>query len=205
MRVNLGCGLNAPDGWVNIDRSPSIALTRLHIKPVLRRLGFAGPHLAEWPSNIRRHDMTKGLPFADGSVQAIYSSHALEHVYLNEAQAVLRECFRVLRPDAIVRLALPDSEAMVRALLDGGGGLRFNEDLAMHPLARPRLRAQLLRAVGAGIHRWQPTRDLVVDLLSQAGFEQIKEHGFCEGSLPDIQAVEHRDGSLFIEAVKPPR
>lgn len=202
IRINLGCGLNAAEGWVNIDKSPSMALDRLPgAKPILRHIGvLKDGHMAKWPVNVTRHDITKGLPFEDGEVEAIYSSHALEHVYLDEAQAILRECRRVIRPDGILRLALPDAEELARRLLESGDGREFNEQLLAQPLSRPRLKTRMVELFGAHIHRWQPTRGLIRELLAEAGFHEVTEHAFLEGSLPGLSAVEHRSESIFMEA-----
>jgi SAM-dependent methyltransferase len=200
--LNLGCGLNAAPGWVNIDRSPSLILDRV---PGAKRalnsvVGLQPGHLVTWPEGIRRLDITKGLPFKGGSVHAIYSSHMLEHLYLSDAQRVLEECRRVLAVGGILRLALPDSDALARRLVEGGSGRTFNEQLYAYPLARPNWRGRAVRAVGASIHHWQPTRDLVYAMLREAGFQNVTERAFREGTLPDILAVEHREESMFWEA-----
>src|ERR1022692_225755 len=111
IRINLGCGPHAPRGWVNIDRSPSMVLDAIPgAKWTLHRvIGLQPGHLVKWPKGISHHDITKGLPFADRTVSAIYSSHTLEHLYLDDAQQLLRECHRVLIPGCTLRLALPDS------------------------------------------------------------------------------------------------
>lgn len=202
IRVNLGCGLNAANGWVNIDKSPSMALDRLPgAKRVLHQIGvLRDEHMAKWPANVRRHDITKGLPFHDAAVETIYSSHTLEHVYLDEAQAILRECRRVLRPDGMLRLALPDAEELARRLLETGDGRQFNEQLMAQPLSRPKLKSRVMGAFGAHIHRWQPTRGLIRDLLTEVGFAEVTEHAFLEGRLPGLTTVEHRRESIFMEA-----
>lgn len=50
------------------------------------------------------------LPIADGQVSLIYCSHTLEH--LEEAAAVrfLGECFRVLEPGGVMRIAIPSTD-----------------------------------------------------------------------------------------------
>src|SRR5687767_10047258 len=82
-RLNLGCGLNSIDGWENLDRSPGLILDRAYpLKRLLHRAGLlTSEHMTRWPRNIRIHDVVKGLPYADASVSAIYSSHMLEHLY----------------------------------------------------------------------------------------------------------------------------
>lgn len=95
-KVNLGCGLDAVDGWLNLDRSPSVLLRRFGpLKSLLHRVGvLADAHMVEWPNSVVRHDVQKGLPVADGSVEAIYTSHMLEHLPLPVVRDVLRECRR---------------------------------------------------------------------------------------------------------------
>ena len=202
IRLNLGCGPYAPRGWVNIDRSPSMVLDAIPgAKWALHRtVGLQPGHRVTWPRGIRRHDVTKGLPFPDRSVSAIYSSHALEHLYLDDAKGLLRECHRVLSRGCILRLALPDSTLLARRLVEGGTGLDFNIGLNAQPLERPRLRGSLLAVAGASVHRWQPTSDLVRDLLADAGFRGITELSYRVGSLPDLASVEHRAESMFVEA-----
>ncbi len=59
-------------------------------------------------------DVRNGLPFYSESVDSIYSTHVFEHFYGDELQRLLRECFRVLRPGAGVRLIVPSlNNAMV--------------------------------------------------------------------------------------------
>ena len=48
-----------------------------------------------------RQDLTKRLPFDDGSVDAVYSSHLFEHIYYSDAEAILQECHRVLKPGGV--------------------------------------------------------------------------------------------------------
>ena len=110
----------------------------------LRRTGVIGDHhLTPWDPHIVRQDLTKRLPFDDGSVDAVYSSHFFEHIYYSDAGAILKECHRVLRPGGVLRLAaLPDGEAWARELIEseddaGEAGHRYLLRLGSHPLERP--------------------------------------------------------------------
>lgn len=53
------------------------------------------------------------LPYNDGSVDEIYASHILEHFPLNETDALLKEWLRVLKPNGIIRLAVPDMKKVM--------------------------------------------------------------------------------------------
>lgn len=206
--LNLGSGPVAQPGWVSIDRSPNLVLQRLPgVKRALHKAGLLNDaHMAHWSPDIKRIDMTKGLPYPDRSVAAIYSSHAFEHIYLDEVRRILAECHRVLRPGGVIRLALPDGEQWARDLLAGihepgePPGLTYNMRLGSHTTTRPAGVRKLIGAAGGHLHRWQPTRDLVRELLAENGFTDVVEREFQRGELPDIDRIETRPESFFFEA-----
>jgi predicted SAM-dependent methyltransferase len=90
--VNIGCGATWHPAWMNLD-----------VRPL-------SPHVQSW-------DVSQGLPFGSEQVEACYASHVLEHFTREQARVLLLECMRVLRPGGIVRLAVPDLEAMTREYL----------------------------------------------------------------------------------------
>ena len=53
-----------------------------------------------------------------GSVDAVYSSHNIEHVYPHEVQIVLKEFYRVLKHDGIVVLTCPDLQRVCEAVVN---------------------------------------------------------------------------------------
>jgi SAM-dependent methyltransferase len=206
--LNLGSGPIAFNGWVNIDRSPGLVLDRLPaVKKLLHRFGLLSePQMMPWARTIRRFDLVKGLPFPARSVDAIYSSHTLEHLYLGDAQKVLEECHRVLKPGCCVRVALPDGEKWASDLISGysdeefGPGLTYNLRLGSHFLVRPVGLRRLTALLSGSTHKWQPTRDMVETLMRRAGFHQFQERSYREGALPDLEQVEDRPDSIFFEA-----
>jgi SAM-dependent methyltransferase len=210
IRLNLGCGAHAPESWVNIDRSPQIQLTKYpRMRSMLRRAGILHDlHMSDWPENVIRRDLTKPLPFENGVASAAYSSHMLEHMFLDDARAFLRECARVMKPGAVMRMALPDAEEFAREMLSADGdpsgeaGLRYNELLRAHPESKPSGRRLVAFVGGSNWHRWQPTRGLVKSMLRDAGFTDVEEHTFREGALPEIEVVELREDSWFVEGVR---
>lgn len=54
----------------------------------------------------------------DGAVDAIYSSHNIEHLYPHEVAVALAEFHRVLQPDGFLVLACPDLQAVCRRVAD---------------------------------------------------------------------------------------
>jgi predicted SAM-dependent methyltransferase len=80
--VNLGCGTDVRDGWINIDSAPR--------------------------AGVKAHDIRQGLPFFNNSIDYIYASHVLEHLDYSVASKLIDECHRALLPGGVVRLVLPD-------------------------------------------------------------------------------------------------
>jgi len=210
LMVNLGSGPTGPESWVNLDRSPTMILRHAPlVARAIRKTGLIGDHhLVPWQSHIVRQDLTKPLPFADGTVDAVYSSHFLEHIYYSDAEAIIKECFRVLKAGGVLRLALPDGEAWARELIESGddaageAGHRYLLRLGSHPLERPTGKRALTAKIGGHIHRWQPTRGLLRKMLVEAGFadSEISDRKFLEGDLPEIENIETREESFFTEA-----
>ena len=53
---------------------------------------------------------------ATGSVDAVYSSHNIEHIFPHEVPIALREFYRVLKEDGIVVITCPDLQSAGEAL-----------------------------------------------------------------------------------------
>ena len=192
--VNIGCGLTAPDGWYNIDNSPTIWLSRV---PLVHHL----LHIPPWPRNVHRHNVLKGLPFADASVDFIYSSHTFEHFTYAQSLALSKECFRVLKPLGALRIVVPDLERLVRDYLSDSA-----------PLASHRFIERLLLG-----HTWQDLlhpgshhsqmfdgRSLMA-MLHEAGFENPRLSQFGESGIQSVLEVEAEDRqreSLYVEVEK---
>lgn len=88
---------------------------RLHLGGGKRYLkGYIHIDLADYPHIDYRHDV-RALPmFEDNSVSIIYTSHVLEYLDRLEVKEVLTEWYRVLNRGGILRLAVPDFEALVK-------------------------------------------------------------------------------------------
>jgi predicted SAM-dependent methyltransferase len=87
MYVNLGCGARYHTDWLNFD--------------------FESDN-----KNIRSSNLLNGIPLADTTVDVIYHSHVLEHFSKNEALNFIKECYRVLKPNGIIRVVVPDLEQL---------------------------------------------------------------------------------------------
>ena len=226
-KLHLGCGLTTPGGWLNVDGSFNARLARFPwIRRTLGALGVISRHAAgvNWATNIRHHDVRKPLPWSDGAFEAVYASHLLEHLYLSEGRALLRECYRVLRPGGVIRIVVPDLEAAVLdyverrphpdtprdPILNGTRGDELNARLLLHePFPVPGgLVMRTFRLHNAfHQHKWMYDHESLGAHLTLAGFREVARRGFLESRIPEIAEVEARarveNGGLAVEGVKP--
>ncbi len=87
---------------------------KLHIGCGKRDFGPSWIHIDGGSfDHVKHHDITK-LPFKSGSVDVIYASHVISYFNRRDALFVLLEWHRVLKPGGMIRLAVPDFEAMAR-------------------------------------------------------------------------------------------
>lgn len=91
MKLNLCAGGNILPGWHNTD------------------LQYADPSLAV--------DITKPLPFLDGSVEIILIEHGLEHVSGPQALRCLDECYRILKESGTIRVCVPAIDQIRESLM----------------------------------------------------------------------------------------
>lgn len=59
------------------------------------------------------------IPYPDSSVEALYSSHSLEHLCKKDAELAIRESARVLKPHGKFHLRIPDLEQCISGYLEG--------------------------------------------------------------------------------------
>ena len=179
VRLNWGCGDHTRPGWINSD-------------------------IKEGPGIDLVGDIRRGLPLASESVDYAVSVHALPELSYPELVPALEELLRVLKPQGVLRLVLPDLDKAVRAYAAG------DEDyfaLVAGDATTPggRFVTQIL---WYGYSRSLFTADFTAELLAKAGFTEI---AVCEphqtGSrFPDIVELDNREGeSFYVEATRPRR
>lgn len=91
-KLQVGTGENFLDGWLNTDIEPN-------------------------DKSVAYLNATKRFPFEDESFDAIFSEHMIEHISYLEGCFMLRECWRVMKPNGWLRIVTPDIKALL-ALYD---------------------------------------------------------------------------------------
>ena len=201
--INLGCGLSIAPGWINIDNSPNARLAKYPwLRWTLWKLGILSDfhHSVNWASSIKIYNLKKGLPYPDSSIDYVYTSHLLEHLTLRDAQRLIKEAFRGLKPGGVIRIVVPDLTIGAREYL---ASLEANPNDAK--AAPDFLRwLQLSRPGVRDPHLWMYDAPSLGAMLGEAGFINITVCEYRRGRVPDSEILDnHIDDSLRLEAEKP--
>ncbi len=209
--VHYGCGFCAPEGWENFDASPTLLFERL---PLVGRLFVK--NAVRFPKNVRYGDIVKGLPFAAGTVDAVYASHVLEHLARHDFYTALGNTWQLLKPGGIFRLVVPDlrwrAEEYISALDagDANANSTFLRACNLGTEFRPRsLWRIVISLLGHSRHLWMWDEPSMRVALEAAGFRNIRRFAIGDAADPMFAQVENvarvSDNShqeLAIEAVK---
>lgn len=161
--LNLGCGYVTHPAWVNMDFSPYARLAR-HPR-IAALLSSTGILSAERTARLRaldpriiHWDLRKGIPFPQHSFDVVYHSHVFEHIPREAGPSFLAECFRVLKPGGVIRVVVPDLEALIARYSSalsrlGAGDAAANEE---HDWATERVFGQMVRTHASGGEAQRP-------------------------------------------------
>jgi predicted SAM-dependent methyltransferase len=177
LKLNIGCGSNRKQGWINIDLSPEAELSL---------------------------DMRERIPFDDNSAMMIYSEHFFEHLdYPNDAKHFLRECFRVLEHNGIFRVGVPDT---LLPLLDyaGVGDGWWLRACKSKEFWRPEWCKTPMDHINYHSrqdteHRYAYDFETIESVLKETGFTEIEQ---CEFD-PALDTKSRERGTLYVAARKP--
>ncbi len=136
--------------------------------------------------------ITDMSPVETGSVDAIWSSHNLEHLQRHEAPLALAEFMRVLKPQGLLLLTLPDLQQVARlvvedrledqAYVSASGPITALDMIFGHT-------ASLARGNQLMAHRTGFTARTLQRLLVETGFAEIT---LRQGSSFDLWATAYK-------------
>lgn len=161
MKLHLGCGSNYIEGWLNIDLDSPLA--DIHA------------------------DFRDPLPYPDKSVDFIFTEHFIEHISLDEGILFLKECYRVLKKGATLRLSTPDLRWLIAQYV--AGKLNEFEDVGWVPETPCRLLNEGMRLWG---HQFVYDDVELIDALNTSGFSEISRVNYRVSTHLDLMGLECR-------------
>ena len=205
-KINFGCFATNLPNWINIDNClRHIILSKIPGAAFLiHKIGLINdPVYLEHKKgsflNVKYGDMTKKLKFMNKSVDFIYTSHTLEHLFPEDARQFLKECFRILNDEGVIRIIVPDLELQSRKYINNLD--RFKNSNA-EALNNSILYAYTAKEGQKNGHKWLYDFYYLKRVLEDCGFKRILRRNSKEGVTPDIDKLDHYEDSLIVEAFK---
>jgi len=200
IKVNAGSGLRVAEGWINVDAMPHAMISRwpkFALRFFYKLSGANQSFTYEEYCNIIRnnkfihHRIEYGLPFEDCTIDYLYCSHMLEHLYREDSKIFLKHAFRVLKNKGVFRVSVPDLEYAFSRYKEG------DIENTLRLFFVPTKYNYLYQ------HRYIYDFNLLKRFLEEAGFDVVVRRQFREGSVPDLEKLDiHAEESLFVEATK---
>jgi predicted SAM-dependent methyltransferase len=171
MKVELGA-FERREGWITIDKDPRSDICR---------------------------DLNNLLPFAEGSVDRIYSSHLLEHFPYTNMIKLLHECRRVLKSGGLFEAAVPNARIYIEAYLKPELFKIPDTDLYL-PAYHFYSKIDFINyfAYLDGHHQFLFDEENLPLIIASIGFKEVKLRPFREGL--DMKARDHE--TIYVEGFK---
>jgi tetratricopeptide (TPR) repeat protein len=155
--LHVGCGPKNPLALAPVFRNSAWQEIRLDIDPEVE------------PDLIG--SITDLSAVADNSMDALYSSHNLEHIFRDEVPIALAEFFRVLKPGGLLLVTMPDLQAVAKFVAEG----KLEEPIETYPSGAQITAIHAIFGEGNGfmLHRTGFTTKTLRSKLTAAGFQEI--------------------------------
>lgn len=131
---------------------------------------FIGISIRKNDSRHIKHNIINPFPLQTNSVDIIQSEDVIEHLKYSDVLNHINEMYRILKPDGLFRLSMPDYRCDIlinRSQKDKTGNIIFD------PAAGGHYDKNLKEVIGKG-HKWFPTYELILDLFQKSYFSKNK-------------------------------
>jgi predicted SAM-dependent methyltransferase len=198
-KFHLGCGIIFLKNYLNIGFWTNLEQNKLYENPN-----------GVQETVLLNFDLTNGIPASDNSLDVVYHSHMLEHLTNTEGIQFLKECNRVLKPGATMRLLVPDLGAFSKKYMEKDDfffDAYRKEALADDKVLYPTRGSVFMGMLHNHGHKMGYDFDTICHILNQTGFTDIRKTMFQESKLCDIKDIEpyaplRAAESLCVECIK---
>ena len=173
--LNIGCGFHKIDNFLNLDFYNKSIIFKKKMDPDVQ------------------HDLRYPLPFSNNRFKGIFSEHALEHLYPDEAFNLINEIYRCLKTGGTLRLSLPNTEKIITDYCENN--LSNAEFMT---------RGEGVNRLYAWGHKAHYDSEFMIYLLEVVGFEDVKETNFLEGKDSNLLVEQslRKPNSFYVEGTK---
>lgn len=173
VKLNLGCGRDVREGYVNVDKFPTSA-------EIIK---------AEFPT----------LPFESDFADEVLLNHVLEHFGYTEALTLVREIHRVLKPFGLAKIEVPDMAWCCAQFLGSPEPACYTDPSMDYSTSHKwGLWAQAIWGDqhNEGLfHKWGYTAHRLLHTLQHAGFAAVKVDFVASHGVQCLSAVAQKGAS----------
>lgn len=181
--LNIGCGNRFHSSWMNID-------------------------MVSYHPDVTECNILNGLPFPNNTFEVVYHSHVLEHFRQQDGKKFIEECYRILKPGGIIRIAVPDLEKITRTYLQKleGAYKGQTQDALDYQWIMLELYDQTVRGVSGGEMKAYLEQAVIPNeefVYNQVGYEarNLRQHLLSQQNRTDLKwklkAIKKRFEDLF--------
>lgn len=173
-KLNWGCGSIQPQGWYNVDKDPAFQ----QYKPGT-------------PFTLQSTDK-----FTTNFFDIIVAHASIQQIEWHRLVDELEELHRILKPNGVLRISLPDIDAGFRAYQKG--------DIDWFPNSEE----DLDNRFSAWLTWYSTSKNLMTyitlgDFLIKAGFRLVYKKNFKQTETPGAEELDTRENEFyFVEAIK---
>ena len=160
------------------------------------------------------------LPFETGAIDAVYTSHTMEHILPEKVDHVFKEVLRVLAPEGKFRVVVPDIDMAIRAYVENPEWLENKQHpgklgvLPDMPITRlsgwfftyysKATKTNCKEDVIFGGHLMAYNWELLSYMLKAAGFSSVErmQYGKLSSEFEGCDMERYKNNSLYVEATK---
>ena len=185
--INLGCGNSYVNNFINVD--------------------FFGNKMIDYGMDLR-------FPFKieSNSIDGIFSEHTFEHLSHQEVDNALGECYRILKPEAKIRIIVPDLSILIeRYCSNDDNWFQKWQDLVLKDPSRHYMKKYFTKMFAINFtasyyhHKSCWDFESLEKVLSSNGFVNIEKCNYNLGTpelLIDSNSEARKLVSIYIEGKK---
>ncbi|MFW6009034.1 MAG: class I SAM-dependent methyltransferase [archaeon] len=196
-RINLGCGYEIKQGWLNIGLFYEEYIKYNEMKKIDN-------------AYIYHIDILDKFPVAENSINYIYASHLIEHFDFNTGIEILKRCYQSLKKGGVIRLIFPDLKLWIEKYINNDDEFfnKYYNHTKKYGLPDLRTNGEIFvtQFFNWG-HKWGYDFESIKDVLGRVGFTTIIKKEINDSLIPNIKYIENQDEikkmeSIYIDVIK---
>ena len=187
-KLNIGCGDDLVNGWLNI------SLFRIREYPygiiVKNANGISVLNL----------DIGELDSIPPATIKCIYASHFIEHITHDETRKFLEKAYKWMVKGGVIRLTSPDLELWVKKYYENELDFfkKYHSIYLKSNMIRTKGEIFMSQCHGFG-HMWNYDFESLKNIMNDAGFSKITKRSQFDSLIPEIGKLEPMSEGRILE------